>query len=86
MSVKMKDVLKAMRELRAFDFDSHTTQLAVVKRINRTHQVASYRRAFKELSEKGWKAGEAGRGRGIWLTAEGRRMAEAIRQKDAEEK
>jgi Mn-dependent DtxR family transcriptional regulator len=86
MGVKAKDVLMAMLELRAFDFDSRTNQEAVVIHINRTHQVTSYRRAFKMLSDKGWKQGEPGRGRGIWLTTEGRQVAEAIRQKDAEEK
>jgi len=74
-----------MLGLKAFDFDSRTTQATVAKRINRAHKVTSYRRAFEYLSTKEWKEGKAGRGHGIWLTAGGRRTAEEIQQKDANE-
>ena len=86
LGTRVREVLKAMLGLKAFDFDNRTTQAVVVGRINRMHNPANYRRAFRTLSDKKWTEGERGSGMGTWLTVEGRRIAETVQQRDAAKK
>lgn len=77
LSTKAIDILATLLTRRAFTAAARVSRPAVVKAINRMHDLDGYRRAFDDLRQLSYTAAAGGRDGGLWLTPAGRRRADA---------